>query len=318
MKCLVTGASGFIGSHLVEFLLDQGHIVYGLSRQTNVFSTNRKGFTSLSCDILDREGVFKLVAEIRPERVFHLAAQSSPRASWADPEKTFSTNVFGTLYLLDAIRTIDTNPVIEVVCSSSEYAPSPTGKPLREDDALEPSSPYALSKITQDQLSALYEQVHKMHIVRVRPFFIIGPRKTGDVTSDLARGIVAIEQGVKSGLKVGNLRAIRDFLGIDDALAAFHLVAESGVSGEVYNVCSGRGYEVGEILQRLLALTEQQVEVQRDDGLMRLLDEPVKIGDNEKIRKLGWNQKQSVDQVLQDVMSYWRNTGDTRTKIGTG
>jgi GDP-4-dehydro-6-deoxy-D-mannose reductase len=314
MKCLVTGASGFIGSHLVEFLLTHGHTCYGLSRQANDFNIARKGFTFLSCDILDRERLFKFVADVRPEIVFHLAAQSLPKVSWAEPETTFRTNVVGTLYLLDAIRTADINPVIEVICSSSEYAPSTKGEPLREDDPLEPSSPYALSKITQDQLCVLYQKAYRMHIVRVRPFFIIGPRKTGDVTSDLARGIVAIEQGLEATLNVGNLATIRDFLGIGDALAAFQLVAERGLPGEVYNVCSGRGYEVGQVLQRLLALAQRPIETQQDEALLRPLDEPVKIGDNEKIRKLGWKQKRSVDDVLQDILNHWRNTNEANNR----
>lgn len=307
MKCLVTGASGFIGSHLVEFLLANRHVVYGLSRRVNDLSVNRTGLTVLSGDILDREGLFKLVADIRPEMVFHLAAQSLPSVSWADPERTFRTNVFGTLYLLDAIRTTKVNPVIEVICSSSEYAPSPNGKPICEDGPLNASSPYALSKITQDQLCVLYQKAYGMHIVRVRPFFIIGPRKTGDVTSDFARGIVAIERGLKTALKVGNLKSIRDFLGIEDALTALQVVAERGMPGEVYNVCSGRGYEVGQILERLKALAQRPIEVQQDEALSRPLDEPVKIGDNKKISVLGWKQKQSIDETLQDILSHWRN-----------
>jgi GDP-4-dehydro-6-deoxy-D-mannose reductase len=307
MKCLVTGASGFIGSHLAELLVAQGHTVYALSRRASDLGTNGKGLTFLACDILDREGLFKFVADIRPDTVFHLAAQSSPKVSWADPEETFRTNVFGTLYLLDAIRATDVKPVIEVVCSSSEYAPIPNGEPIREDDTQEPSSPYALSKITQDKLCVLYVKAYGMHIVRVRPFFIIGPRKTGDVTSDLARGIVAIEQGLKTKLKLGNLASVRDFLGIEDALSAFQVIAERGTTGEAYNVCSGGGYEVSEILNRLIALAQVPIETEQDESLLRPLDEPVKIGDNEKLRLLGWKQRQSIDVTLQEILNYWRN-----------
>jgi len=307
MKCLVTGASGFIGSHLVELLVAQGQIVYALRRRVNDVTPSGNGLTFLTCDILDREGLFKLVADIRPDTVFHLAAQSSPKVSWEDPEKTFRTNVFGTLYLLDAIRATDVRPVIEVVGSSSEYAPTPNGEPIREEDPLEPSSPYALSKITQDKLCVLHVKAYGMHIVRVRPFFIIGPRKTGDVTSDLARGIVAIEQGLKTTLKLGNLASVRDFLGIGDALSAFQLIAERGKPGEVYNVCSGSGYEVSEILRRLVALAQKPIATEQDESLLRPLDEPVKIGDNEKLRKLGWKQAQPVDETLHDILNYWRN-----------
>jgi GDP-4-dehydro-6-deoxy-D-mannose reductase len=307
MKCLVTGASGFIGSHLVELLVAQGHTVYALRRRVNDVTASGNGLTFLTCDILDREGLFKLVADIRPDTVFHLAAQSSPRVSWEDPEKTFRTNVFGTLYLLDAIRATDVRPVIEVVGSSSEYAPTPNGEPIREEDPFEPSSPYALSKITQDKLCVLYAKAYGMHIVRVRPFFIIGPRKTGDVTSDLARGIVTIEQGRKTTLRLGNLASVRDFLGIEDALSALQLIAERGTPGEVYNTCSGSGYQVSEILRRLVALAQKPIAMELDESLLRPLDEPVKIGDNEKLRKLGWKQRQTIDETLHDILNYWRN-----------
>jgi GDP-4-dehydro-6-deoxy-D-mannose reductase len=304
----VTGASGFIGSHLVDFLRAQDHTVWGLGRHVNNPGSNKKGFTFLTSDILDRQSLLKIVADVRPEIVFHLAAQSSPRDSWVDPEKTFKVNVFGTLNLLDAVRAAQLNPVIEVICSSSEYAPSDDGKPISEDDPLEPSSPYALSKIAQDQLCVLYVRAYKMHIVRVRPFFVIGPRKTGDVTSDLARGIVAIERGLKGALKVGNLQSTRDFLGIEDTLNAFQLIAERGRPGEAYNVCSGRGYEIGDILKRLQALAHRPIEAQPDAALLRPLDEPLKIGDNKKIRELGWKQKQFIDETLHHILDHWRNS----------
>ena len=307
MKCLVTGASGFIGSHLVEFLLACGHDVYGLSRRPNDRSSDRRGFTFLTCDILDSKRLSKLVAEIGPERVFHVAAQSSPEISWADPKGTFKTNVFGTLNLLDAIRAVSLRPRIEVFCSSGEYATSSNGAPVREDSCLRPSNPYALSKVSQDQLCVLYGEVYKLSIVRLRPFFIIGPGKTGDVTSDFARGIVKIERGLENSLKVGSLEPIRDFLPIKDALVAFDLVAERGVAGEVYNICSGRGYEIGQILQLLKAQAKTWIEIQQDQALFRLLDERVKIGDNNKIRGLGWMQAQTVEEALGEVLNYWRN-----------
>ena len=172
MKCLVTGASGFIGSHLTEFLLRQGLSVYGLDKKMGKFLTDLPGdFHFISCNLVDRERVMEAVAGVRPDYVFHLAAQSLPKVSWEDPETTFRINVFGTLYLLDAIRAAGIDPRIVIFCSSGEYAISKNGKPISEDFPLEPYNPYALSKITQDHLSFLYWKAHQMRIVRVRPFF---------------------------------------------------------------------------------------------------------------------------------------------------
>lgn len=316
MQCLITGASGFIGSHLVEFLLGRGDTVYCLDQRASKFVGNLKGdFNFVQCDILDRERMAQIISDIRPEIVFHLAAQSLPKVSWEDPETTFRVNVFGALYLLDAIRAAGINPVIEVFCSSGEYAVSRDGTPIGEDSPLEPSSPYALSKIAQDHLCVLYWKAYKMRIIRVRPFFIIGPRKVGDVCSDFARGIVAIERGMTNQLTVGNLRAVRDFLDIRDALSAFWLVAKHGTPGDVYNVCSGQGYEISEILERLRSLSQTPIGIQQESARLRPVDEPVKIGDNRKVRGLGWEPLIPIDQTLVDILSYWRNFDKTLPMI---
>jgi len=306
MRCLVTGTSGFIGSYLVDFLLERGETVYGLVRKTGGLPS-KPGFHLMQCDLLDRSSVFEAVAIIKPDFVFHLAAQSLPRVSWEDPETTIRINVFGTLYLLDAIRAAQINPIIEVFCSSGEYAVSQHGTPIVENYPLAPSSPYALSKISQDQLCVLYGNAYQMRIVRVRPFFIVGPRKTGDVCSDFARGIVAIERGLSNTLTVGYLDAVRDFLDVRDALTAFWLVAERGIPGMVYNICSGQGFAVSDILGRTSALSKTPFEVQPDSSRLRPLDEPVKIGDNSKLMALGWRPSIPIDQSLADILSYWRN-----------
>lgn len=309
MRCLVTGASGFIGTYLVDFLLARGETVYGLAKQTTKTLPPRLGFHLIQGDLLDRSSVFKSVAEIQPDFVFHLAAQSLPRVSWDDPETTFRVNVFGTLYLLDAIRAAQINPIIEVFCSSGEYAVSQDDTPIGENYPLDPSSPYALSKIGQDQLCVLYGKAYQMQIVRVRPFFIIGPRKTGDVCSDFARGIVAIERGLSNTLTVGYLDAVRDFLDVRDALTAFWLVAERGIPGMVYNICSGQGFAVSDILGRASAFSKTPFDVHQDSSRLRPLDEPVKIGDNSKLMALGWRPSIPIDQSLEDILVYWRNQG---------
>lgn len=314
MKCLVTGASGFIGSHLTEFLLGQGFTVYALNKKMGRFLVNLPGdFHFVSCNILDRDRIADSVARIRPDYVFHLAAQSLPKVSWEDPETTFQINVFGTLYLLDAIRAAGINPSIEIFCSSGQYAISKDGKPISEDFPLEPYNPYALSKIAQDQLSFLYWKVYQMRIVRVRPFFIIGPRKIGDVSSDFARGVVAIERGLAKKLKVGNLDAVRDFLDIQDAVRAIDLIANQGVPGEIYNICAGTGHRVGEIVEELKRLSKSVIETESDPSLLRRLDEPIKIGDNRKLSDLGWSPSIPFQESLAIILDSWRL--DDKTQV---
>jgi GDP-4-dehydro-6-deoxy-D-mannose reductase len=305
MKCLVTGAGGFIGSYLVEYLLSQGQTVYALVRQDSKHLKHLNKIQIIHCDILDQRCIREIIREIRPERVFHLASQTLVKPSWEDPELTLRTNVFATLYLLNAIRETKISPLIEVVCSSSEYA-TYGGKPITEDHLLEPSSPYALSKLAQDYLAALYWRAYMMSIIRLRPFFIIGPRKSGDVCSDFARGIVAIERRKSKVLNVGNLDPVRDLLDVRDAVIAFWLIAERGHPGEVYNICSGKGYRVQEVLERLISISSVQVDVYKDPACMRYLDEPVRIGDNGKLQSLGWTPRISINETLSDILAYWR------------
>ena len=235
MRCLITGVSGFIGAHLAEFLLAKGVQVYGLSRhRTSLFTGWSEAFHFVPVDVLDRSGLLEAMAAIQPDLVFHLAAQSLPALSWQDPETTFRVNVFGTLNLFDAIRAAEINPLIQVFCSSGTYATSRSGRPIREDDPTEPSSPYALSKMAQDHLCVMYGRAFRLRVLRVRPFFIIGPRKTDDVCSDFARGMVAIERGLADALTVGNLDTRRDFLDIRDAVNACWTVIQGGQPGEVY------------------------------------------------------------------------------------
>ncbi len=208
----------------MEYLSGQGLAVHGLDKETGGFPGNlARDAHLISCNILDRNAVQVVINSIRPDYVFHLAAQSLPKVSWEHPDETIEINVLGSIYLLDAIRAARLDPLIEMFCSSGEYALRQDARPIPEDTPLEPSSPYALSKIAQDHLSVLYGKAYEMRIVRVRPFFIIGPRKTGDVSSDIARRVVAIEHGLAKELKVGNLDSVRDFLDVRDAVKAFHV-----------------------------------------------------------------------------------------------
>lgn len=310
-KCLVTGCSGFIGSHLADFLIDRGLAVFGTTfGDSSAVNHIRERSALVNCDFRDKGNVAEAVKLANPDYVFHLAAQSLVVPSWEDPENTFRANIFGTLYLLDAIRNQGGNPVIVIACSSAEYGLATEDEiPIKESKEFRPVSPYGVSKIATDYLAYLYWKVHKMHIIRIRPFNVTGPRKLFDATSDFARGIVEIERGHKHSLRVGNLDAVRDILDIRDAVRAIWLLAERGGPGEVYNICSGRGYRIAEILEQLISMAKVPIEVDRDERKMRPLDEPVYIGDNSKLRSLGWKPEIPLERTLRDTLDYWRSRG---------
>ena len=169
-----------------------------------------------------------------------------------------------------------------------------------------PSSPYAVSKLAQDHLGRLYHEFHGLKVVRCRPFFLIGPRKTGDAASDFAQGIVAIERGREEDLPVGNLDVVRDFLDVRDGVEAFWLLSQCGRAGDVYNVCSGQGYSLRDVLSVYRNLASVEVRERVDSGRIRPIEEMVKIGDSAKLNALGWSPRRPVPQTLKDILEYWR------------
>ena len=306
--CLITGVGGFLGSYLAEFLVDQGLSVYGIVREDSQDLADIRDKLSLyTCDVLDKGRLEALVQQISPDVVFHLAAQSVPVVSWREPEATFEVNVFGTLNLLEAVRQASPSATVLVAGSSVEYGyVSPEEVPIKEDRALTPASPYGVSKVAAGMLAKLYAEAHGLKVVRTRPFIVIGPGKVADVMSDFSKGIAAIERGRRASLKVGNLEAVRDFLDVEDATRALWLLAERGVPGEVYNICSGVGYSIQQVLDRLISMADAPVSVESDPARMRPADEPVLIGDNSRLKALGWEPEVPIDRSLGNILDAWR------------
>ncbi len=308
-KALITGCDGLIGFHLAHFLLERGMCVIGtVFENPSILDEIANKAILIPCDFRDRPSVEGLVKEAKPEYIFHLAAQSLVKPSWDDPVKTFTTNIFGTLYLLEAVKKEGLNPRIVVACSSAEYGTTHENEiPIKETKEFRPTSPYGVSKIGTDMISLLYWHIFGMQIVRVRPFNVTGPAKMADASSDFARGIVEIEKGTRRFLEVGNVDRIRDILDVRDAINAIWVLAERGIAGEVYNICSGQGYQIRDILEKLLGLSSVKVEVRVSEEKFRPGDEPVYIGDNSKLRDLGWHSEYSIDRTLSDTLQFWRN-----------
>jgi len=308
-KALITGCGGFIGSHLAEFLLKKGVEVYGTVYESMEKINHIKDkMNIIKCDITKRDELDKIVNDVKPDYVFHMAAQSFVIPSWQDPEKTFKTNIVGTYYLLDAIKNAGIDPIIVVACSSAEYGLTHKDEiPINEKKEFRPSSPYAVSKIATDMLSYLYWQAFKMKILRIRFFNITGPRKESDACSDFAKGIVEIEKGLKNELNVGNLEGVRDFTDVRDAVEAVWLLTKKGRFGDVYNICSGKGYKIKDILNILISFSNSKIKIVHDPEKNRVLDDPIFIGDNSKIRALGWKPEIPIEKTLKDILNYWRN-----------
>jgi GDP-4-dehydro-6-deoxy-D-mannose reductase len=276
MRCLITGAGGLIGTTLIEFLLGQEHEICAMIHSPSPFLQALTGNLQIvQGDMMDRSFLGKLLKERQPEIIFHLAAQALPGVAWEQPEGTFRVNVLGTANLFEEARALGIDPLFVVACSSSEYAVSPGGRPITEADAMAPSSLYAVSKMAQDHMARLYYEVKGLRVVRARPFFLTGPRKTGDVASDFARGVVAVERGIRKDLPVGNLDIVRDLLDVRDGVEGFWMIAERGRVGDAYNICSGRGYSIREILDHFKSLAKVPVRLQhpRDSRSLQIAGE---------------------------------------------
>ena len=247
---------------------------------------------------------------VTPDRVVHLAAQSSVHQSWLDPDGTLRTNLHGTLHLLESLRRRGQAPGMLVVGSADEYGAAEAALlPLREDCPLRPNSPYAVSKVAQGALALQYALSFRMPIVRTRTFPHTGPgRGETFAESSFAKQLAEIEYGRRPPvLEVGNLDAVRDFTDVRDVVRAYWLLLERGVSGEVYNVCSGRGIAIRDVVERLTQLARARVELRVDPARLRPSDIPTLVGDPARLRRAtGWEPCFPIERTLQDLLDDWR------------
>lgn len=318
MRALVTGAAGFAGSHLCEHLLSREEEVYGLvvpgGAQENLDEIRTHAVCSArlrirEVDILDGESLVAAVADIRPDRVYHLAAASSVRQSLEDAAETFRVNTVGTRNLLEAVRRVGVKPRVLVVSSAEAYGDSINlGRPLREDDLLLPVSPYGASKAAAEAVAIRYLREFNLDIIRVRPFTHTGPRHAPQfVFSNWARQLAEAHAGrMPPRIHVGNLEVWRDVSDVRDVVAAYVLALERGQTGTVFNVCSGRVYSLQDILQRLIGLSRIDVEVSVDPERLRSQDLQVLAGTFQALRaSTGWKPTIPLNQTLSDLLTYW-------------
>jgi len=313
MKALITGISGFAGSHLAEFLLNKGYKVYGIFYDKSTFS-NLKGFIDkiklFECDIRNYNGLKQIIKKVQADEIYHLAAISFIPIALKNPELTFDTNLFGTLNIYKAVIDLKMNPKILFVGSADEYGLiKEDDLPIKETCPLRPMNPYAISKMSADFLSYFYFRNYNLKIIRVRPFNHIGSRQSPEfVCSDFAKQIVEIEKGLKEPIiKVGNLKAKRDFTDVRDVVRAYWLAIQKGKSGEVYNICSGNVVSIKVLLNRLLNMSKKKIKIIQDSKRLRHSDVSLLVGDSIKIReKTDWMPEISFGKTMQDILEYWR------------
>jgi len=299
MKTLITGINGFIGTHLNEYLQSKDIEVKGISRH--------EGENIYKGDITDTVFVEKTLLEYKPDFMFHLAAQSNIPYSFEHPQETINANLTGTVNILEVLKKHTLAIRCIIAGTSAEYGSTKdTSYRFTEADSPAPTSPYAITKAAQGMFISNYNQAFGLKAVHVRPFAIIGPKKDKDAISDFCKGIIAIEQGKKKELAVGNLSHIRDFTDIRDAVKAFEIMVTSDHEFSVFNICSGKGTKLSDLLEILLSFSKAKITVIQDPAKMRPADDRVIIGNPDRLESLGYRTQYSLEDTLKATLEYWR------------
>lgn len=310
MKALVIGGGGFVGTYLVN------HLSKDLNFEVYVTKTSKETLTLenatvYDCDILDKQQIDHVLETVRPDYIFHLAAQSSVAYSWKNPGLTIDVNVKGCVNVLDAIRDLDYKTRTLLIGSGEEYGHILEGEcPIRETNSLRPGNIYAATKSCQNMLGKIYSDAYNMDIMMVRAFNHIGPNQAPMfVVADFCKQVAEIEKGIKEPtIYVGNLSAKRDFTDVRDVVKAYGALVQFGKRGETYNVGTGHALPIQDILDRIVSMSECEIDVEVDHNKLRPVDVPIIEPDITKIRECtGWTPKISLDQTLEETLNYWRN-----------
>ena len=304
-KYLITGVNGFVGRYFVECLRKY-------EPESNVLGVDIGDIANVAdieykkIDLRDGEAVSKMIAEYKPDYIVHLAAMSSVAQSWQEPATCFLNNTSAFLNIAEAVRLQALNSRILSVGSSEEYGIY--NEPMQEIFNLHPKSPYSVARLSQEYLSKLYVDRFGTDIVMTRSFNHIGPRQSDRfVIPSFIKQLVAISRGAENKMLVGNIEVIRDFLDVRDVVEAYYLILQKGKMREVYNVCSGQGRKLREIITTTADLLGIEPNVIIDEARVRPNDMLRVVGDNTKLKtQLGWKQKYTLEETLQDIIDYWK------------
>jgi GDP-4-dehydro-6-deoxy-D-mannose reductase len=311
MRVLITGITGMIGKHLASLLAEKGCEVAGISRATSAarYVRDKPPYKHYMGDILDTTFLQRVWQDWKPDLVYHLAAQAYNGESWDAEDTTYALNVTGSRNVLNACRRYSPQARIIPACSSAEYGFVPEHMiPIREDvTPLRPITPYGVSKACLEMMSRQYHLNYGMDVVMPRLFIHVGPdHPPVTALQNFAKQLAAIKLGRQEPvMKVGNLDSSRDFVDVRDGVWALWLLAQKGVSGEVYNQCTGKAWGMRESLDMLIRISGVNVEVQQDKQLFRPSDEKVLLGDPSKLQSLGWRCEIPFERTLEDIYRNW-------------
>ncbi len=316
---LISGISGSGGSYLAEYIV-QHHPsveVHGIARWHSTTSTNNlekikdKVFVH-ECDLNDLSSVFRIMHEVRPDTIFHLAAHANVKASFDTPSTVLSNNILGTSNLLEAVRMTEINPIIQICSTSEVYGQvDPKHVPIKEDTPMKPASPYAVSKIAQDLLGHTYFISYNMRIIITRMFAYLNPRRTDLFATSFARQVAWIERGLQKEIVHGNLDSVRTLIDVRDAMRAYWEAVIHCDYGEAYNIGGKTTMKVGEFLEKLISLSEKEIPTRLDSDLLRPADVTLQIPCADKFNeKTSWKPEYNFDESLKDMLDYWRIEAD--------
>lgn len=310
MKVLITGASGFIGRNLTSFTVAKGHEVVATYLGADELTHRDIPHRDVKwerLDMQDREAVDRIVEEVRPDAVVHLAAQAYAQKAWSDPADTFRTNVLGTIYLYEALRQHPPPKGVLLSASGAAYG-VPEHLPISENTPLNATNPYGVSKACQDMLSLQYSLNFGLRILRARLFGTTGPGKTGDALNDFAQQVARIEATGKGGsIQVGNLDTLRDVSDIRDVVRAMWLVFEKGDPKEPVNVAAGKSYSIRWIAEQLVRMARVPIAIVPEKSLFRPTDEHDNRADTTRLQRLGYEPKFPLEQTIADALEFWRH-----------
>ncbi len=305
MKALITGANGFVGGHLADYLQQVSIEVHGTDAREPSPAIAQKFASIHTLDIRDTAAVQQLITSIEPQMIFHLAAITFVPESFDAPWRTFEVNVHGTLNVLEAARKLSQTRVL-VISSSEVYGViKPEDLPLRETQPFNPGNPYSVSKVSQEVLGLQYHLAHHLDVLVARPFNHVGPGQNPRfVLADFATQIARMEKGQQEPvLRVGNLAARRDFSDVRDVVRAYHLLITHGEPGQVYNICQGKAYVLKELVEMLVGMANLDIEIKVETERLRPIDVPLVVGDYRKLHdRTGWEPKIDISTTIKDIL----------------
>jgi len=316
MKILITGFTGFVSQHFLTLLneIEPGSIVLGIDKNEPDFNFSTFSELNISfenIDLLNKEATEKILTDFNPDYILHLASVSSVAQSWQAPLESFVNNTTIFLNLVELVRISNNNCRILSVGSSEEYGDvAENDLPLTEEHPLKPLSSYAVARVSQEMLSKIYADGFALDIIMTRSFNHIGPgQKDIFVISSFAKQLVQLSKNIesKATLTTGNLSVIRDFLDVRDVVKAYYLLLKKGRSGEVYNICSGNGILLSDIISKMSEILNLSIETKINPDLIRPNENKKIIGSYQKIKnELGWQPEIPLNKSLEDIIRYWQ------------